>query len=65
MGHEIINIPTVVEEEANLPVYASSESSGADLRAFVKNDIILPSGGRALIPTGLRFAIPHGYEIQI
>ncbi len=65
MGHEILNIHIVAEEEAAIPTYASPESSGADIRAFVKTDVVLPPGGKALIPTGLKFAIPHGYEIQI
>ena len=65
MSHETINIPTVADENAHLPHYASSESSGADVKAFIKKDIIIPPGARALIPTGLRLAIPHGYEIQV
>lgn len=28
-------------------------------------EITLKSGGRVLIPTGLRFAIPDGYELQV
>lgn len=65
MGHENIDIPTLIEDEAELPTYASPESSGADVRAFIKQEIILQPGSSALIPTGLRFAIPHGYEIQV
>jgi dUTP pyrophosphatase len=26
---------------------------------------VVPSGGRALIPTGLQFEIPQGFEVQV
>ena len=64
-SHEHIAIDTIAEEGVELPRYASAGASGADVKAFIKNDIIIPSGKSALIPTGLRFAIPHGYEMQV
>lgn len=50
-----------------LPVYASSGAAGADLRANLvdRETVTLASGARALIPTGLRMAIPAGFEVQI
>jgi dUTP pyrophosphatase len=36
-----------------------------DLRAAVKEPIVLGPGKRALVPTGLRIALPPGYEAQI
>lgn len=48
-----------------LPGYATSESAGMDLRAACKEPIILKPGERDLIPTGLRMALPVGYEAQI
>jgi dUTP pyrophosphatase len=65
MSHKAVTIPTAIEKEAPIPLYASSESSGADIRAFIKDEVVILPGERALIPTGLRFSIPHGYEIQI
>lgn len=65
MAHQSIDIPLLVEEGAALPIYSSLDSSGADVRAFLKKDLELKPGQSALIPTGLRFAIPHGYEIQV
>lgn len=63
-----------------LPEYATPEDSGLDLRANFSNGInenfldgelrgedkltVYPKG-RALIPTGLKIAIPEGYEVQI
>lgn len=45
-----------------LPVYKTSDSAGADLRAFLPEEkvIYLQPGERRLIPTGLHMAIPTG-----
>lgn len=50
-----------------LPSYESDGAAGADLRANLpdRQDITLAPGARALVPTGLRIAIPTGYEVQI
>ncbi|MEM8776596.1 MAG: dUTP diphosphatase [Pseudomonadota bacterium] len=50
-----------------LPSYESVGAAGADLRANFtsKESITLVPGARALVPTGLRLAIPEGYEAQI
>src|SRR6056297_786505 len=52
-----------------LPVYASDGAAGADLRANfptgAREGVTLEAGARALIPTGLRIAIPAGYEVQL
>ncbi len=60
-----LDVITLCEDEGNIPVYASEGASGADVRAYIQEDITIPSGEVALISTGLRFEIPHGYEIQI
>ena len=46
-----------------LPAYATPASAGVDLRA-VKRCILQP-GERALVPTGMRIALPVGYEAQV
>lgn len=46
------------------PAYATEGASGFDVRAQIDKNIFLKPGERALIPTGLAFAIPAGYEIQ-
>ena len=58
-------IPILVEENASIPTYASEEAAGADVRAFIQEDLVLHAGESKLIPTGLKFAIPEGYEIQV
>ena len=48
-----------------LPAYASAGAPGADLRAAVSEDLTIPPLGRALVPSGLVFDIPEGFEIQV
>ena len=50
-----------------LPVYASAGAAGADLRANLpdRKTVVLAPSARALVPTGLKLAIPEGYEVQI
>lgn len=53
-------------ESSNIkPDYATEGSSGFDLRANLTEKITLKTGERAIVPTGLFFEIPVGYEIQI
>lgn len=47
------------------PKYETDGSAGFDLRANLEHPIILKKNARAIIPTGLFFDIPLGYEIQI
>ena len=48
-----------------LPRYATPLSAGVDLRANLDAPITLPPMGRCLVPTGLRIALPAGYEAQV
>ena len=48
-----------------LPVYESQGSSGMDIRAAVKDHVLLKPGEIKLIPTGLAVSVPPGYEAQI
>jgi len=65
MKDQSIEIPTLTEEGASLPHYGSEWASGADVKARLNKDITLQPGSSTLIPTGLKFAIPAGYEIQV
>lgn len=53
-----------------LPAYETAGAVGMDLRANFKDDlrasgVRLEAGQRALIPTGIAFALPESYEAQI
>ena len=57
------------DEAIALPAYETAGSAGMDLRANFASDardgITLVPMGRALVPTGVRIAIPEGFEAQI
>lgn len=48
-----------------LPRYETAQSAGMDLRASIDEPITLQPLERKLIPTGLRIALPAGYEAQV
>jgi dUTP pyrophosphatase len=48
-----------------LPAYATAGSAGMDLAAALVEPVVLAPGTRALVPTGLRIAVPHGFEGQV
>ena len=47
------------------PSYATIGSAGLDLRAFLKDSIILRPFERKVIPTGIYISLPIGYEAQV
>ena len=48
-----------------LPAYATAGAAGMDLLAAVDAPVVIPPGGRALVPTGLAVAVPPGHELQV
>ena len=52
-----------IHPDAVLPAYAHPSDAGMDVRSVA--DLVIPSGGRALVPTGLVAIIPPMYEIQV
>jgi dUTP pyrophosphatase len=48
-----------------LPHYATPGSAGMDIRAAIKDDVMLEPGKVELIPTDISLEIPLGYEIQV
>lgn len=48
-----------------IPEYATEQSAGMDLRADIKDGILLEPLGRALVGTGLYIQLPKGFEAQI
>ena len=60
---EKIPLNFINDSENSDPEYAYESDSGFDLRST--EDIWVQANDRKLIPTGLRFDIPLGYEIQV
>lgn len=69
----LLTVSMVWDEGADrslgLPSYETAGAAGADLRANFPtghhDGVMLAPGARALVPTGLRLAIPMGFEVQI
>lgn len=61
----MINIKCIKKDNLTLPQYQTEGSAGADVYAYIQDDIILKPGQRIAVPTGLEVEIPNGYEIQI
>ena len=58
-------IPCTLTEGAALPSYQTAGAAGADVCACLNKPLVLEPGQRALVPTGLSFEIPDGYEVQV
>jgi len=48
-----------------LPEYATEGSAGMDIRATVREPLIIKMGEVVMVPTNLSVEIPMGYEIQV
>lgn len=51
--------------DLKLPAYETTGSAGMDIEAAVADEVQIAPGEIKLIPTGVRVAIPEGYEIQV
>jgi dUTP pyrophosphatase len=60
-----LQVPIINTSSNELPAYATSGSSGMDIRAFITAPIQLAPLERTLVATGLYLEIPEGYEAQI
>ena len=58
-----MNLTFVNKSDNPDPTYAYGSDSGFDLLSNV--DTVIPPNSRSIIPTGLFFDIPYGYEIQV
>jgi len=61
----MITVPIINESPYHLPSFATANSAGVDLRAKIANPITLGSLERVIIGTGLKMALPEGYEAQV
>jgi len=60
-----IEVKCRAEEGAILPSYKTEGAAGADVCAFLSSPVTIEAGKFAMLPTGLYFEIPLGYEIQV
>ncbi len=50
------------QEDLGLPAYATEGAAGLDLKAALAEPLTLKPGERGIVPTGLKMAIPPGFE---
>lgn len=58
-------VPIINESPYELPAYATPQSAGLDLRAHIDSPLRLAPLERQLIKTGLKIALPNGFEAQV
>lgn len=58
-----LRVRYIVDENGKLPTYSTSGSAGCDIYAAEDGDI--KPGMIRLVKTGLKIAIPKGFELQI
>ena len=61
----MIQIPVINDSPYDLPAYATVSSAGLDLKAVLDQPIRLQPLERKIIGTGLKIALPEGYEAQV
>jgi dUTP pyrophosphatase len=59
-----IKIQKLAHYSGELPAYQTSLAAGFDVRAMISAPMTLKPGEKAMVPTGLIFEIPPGFEIQ-
>lgn len=60
-----MKIKVVNSSPNELPKFATEDSAGMDLRADLAEEISINPGQRCIVSTGIKIAIPPGYEAQI
>jgi dUTP pyrophosphatase len=62
---EDISVPLLSESDQWTPQYATNGAAGADLKAAIAAPVVIPPGESRLVSTGIRLAIPEGFEMQV
>jgi len=60
-----MNVQIINKSKHQTPAYETEGSAGMDLRANLNEPIVLKPLERAIVKTGLFFALPQGYEAQV
>ena len=62
---DMIQLPVINDSPYDLPAYATVSSAGLDLKAVLDQPISLQPLERKIIGTGLKIALPEGFEAQV
>lgn len=61
----MLQLPVINEGPYELPAYATQSSAGLDLKAVLAEAVTLGPLERKIVGTGLKIALPEGYEAQV
>ena len=61
----MLQLPVINEGPYELPAYATQSSAGLDLKAVLAEAVTLDPLERKIVGTGLKIALPEGYEAQV
>ena len=61
----MLKVPIINQSPFELPSYATTLSSGLDLKAVLASEVILKPLERKVVGTGIKIALPDGYEAQV
>ena len=61
----MMQLPVINDSPYELPAYATVSSAGLDLKAVLDQPITLKPLERKIIGTGLKIALPEGFEAQV
>lgn len=61
----MLQLPVINEGPFELPAYATQSSAGLDLKAVLAEAVTLGPLERKIVGTGLKIALPEGYEAQV
>ena len=63
-GVNMVHVPIeLCHEDAKIPAYANAGDAGMDVYAL--DDYTIRPGETVLVPTGIKVAVPEGYELQV
>lgn len=65
MSNVNCEIKCTAKPGVTLPSYKTQGAAGADVCAYLEAPVTIPAGCSAMIPTGLFFEIPQGFEVQV
>lgn len=54
-----------VEEQVKTPSRSNPSDAGLDVYANLRDDLIIEPRQSAIVSTGLKFGVPHGYMLQV
>lgn len=61
----MMRVKIINESAYPAPSYATENSAGMDLKADIEAPVTLGPLQRAMVPTGIRIALPEGMEAQV